>query len=174
VEAERHWLVSLDGDRFEVEILEDAAPARLRVDGRALELMLDWQPGRPLAEVRPAAAARGFAFRIEPISEGFLLAHGGREMRALVRTHLAAQYAARMPERRPADRSRFLTAPMPGLVLSVSVQPGDAVKAGQELVVLEAMKMENVLRAERDGVVAEVRVAPRDTVNTDEVLITFR
>jgi propionyl-CoA carboxylase alpha chain len=62
---------------------------------------------------------------------------------------------------------------MPGLIVAIRVQPGEAVKAGQELCVLEAMKMENVLRAERDGTVAEIKVAPRDTVAADQVLLTF-
>jgi propionyl-CoA carboxylase alpha chain len=62
---------------------------------------------------------------------------------------------------------------MPGLIVRVAVSPGDEVKLGQELCVLEAMKMENVLRAERDGVVAEVRMGPKDTVAADQVLVTF-
>ena len=62
---------------------------------------------------------------------------------------------------------------MPGLIVAVAVAPGQEVKVGQELCVLEAMKMENVLRAERDGTVAEVKVAPRDTVAADQVLLAF-
>ena len=81
--------------------------------------------------------------------------------------------STRMPEKRAADTTKILLSPMPGLILAVGVAAGDAVKAGQELCVLEAMKMENVLRAERDATVEKVEIAPRDTVSADQVLMTF-
>ena len=102
------------------------------------------------------------------------LSHGGAELRVLLRTRRAADYAARMPIKAPPDTSRQVRSPMPGLIVRVAVAPGDEVKLGQELCVLEAMKMENVLRAERDGVVAEVRMEPRDTVAADQVLADLR
>ena len=79
-----------------------------------------------------------------------------------------------MPKKTPPDTSRLVRSPMPGLIISVGVAAGQDVKAGQELCVLEAMKMENVLRAERDGTIAEVTIQPRDTVAADQVLLTFR
>jgi propionyl-CoA carboxylase alpha chain len=79
-----------------------------------------------------------------------------------------------MPKKMPPDTSRLVRSPMPGLIISVGVAEGQDVKAGQELCVLEAMKMENVLRAERDGTIAEVTIKPRDTVAADQVLLTFR
>ena len=90
-----------------------------------------------------------------------------------MRTREAAEYAARIPEKAPPDTSRFLMSPMPGLIVSIAVDRGEPVKAGQELLILEAMKMENVLRAERDGVVEDVRVTPGASVAADEVLIAF-
>jgi propionyl-CoA carboxylase alpha chain len=95
------------------------------------------------------------------------------EIDALVRTRRAAELAARMPVKMPPDTSRQVRSPMPGLIVSVAVASGEEVKLGQELCVLEAMKMENVLRAERDGVVGEVRITARDTVAADQVLLTF-
>jgi propionyl-CoA carboxylase alpha chain len=109
----------------------------------------------------------------DPIPEGWLLTHGGAELKVLVRTREAADYAARMPPKTPPDTSRLVRSPMPGLIVSVAVAAGQEVKVGQELCVLEAMKMENVLRAERDGAIAEVNVAARDTVAADQVLLTF-
>jgi propionyl-CoA carboxylase alpha chain len=109
----------------------------------------------------------------DPISEGYLLQGGGRETVAVVRTRKAAEYAARMPPRAAADTSRVVRSPMPGLIVSIAVAVGQEVKTGQELAVLEAMKMENVLRAERDAVIAEIKVAPRDAVSADQVLLTF-
>jgi propionyl-CoA carboxylase alpha chain len=107
------------------------------------------------------------------VLEGYVLTHGGAELKALVRTRRAAEYIARMPYKAPPDTSKLLKSPMPGLIVSISVAPGQEVKVGQELCVLEAMKMENVLRAERDAVVGEVRIKPRDTVASDQVLLTF-
>ena len=111
--------------------------------------------------------------QVEPHSEGWLLAQGGNSLRAVVRTARAAELVHRMPEKIPPDTTRLMVSPMPGLILAVHVAPGEIVKAGQELCVLEAMKMENVLRAERDGTVAEVNIAAHDTVAADQVLITF-
>jgi propionyl-CoA carboxylase alpha chain len=101
------------------------------------------------------------------------LRHGGLEIQALVRAREAAEFAARIPPKAPPDTSRFVLSPMPGLIVSIAVQQGEPVKIGQEVVVLEAMKMENVLRAERDGVVEEIRVEPGATVAADQVLIAF-
>ena len=109
----------------------------------------------------------------DPILEGYVLTHGGAELRVLLRTRRAADIAARMPPKVAPDTSRLVRSPMPGLIVAVAVAAGQDVKLGQELCVLEAMKMENVLRAERDGVIGEVRVQPRDTVAADQILLTF-
>ena len=111
--------------------------------------------------------------QVDPCAEGFRLSHGGIEIVALVRTREAAEFAARVPPKPPPDTSKFLLSPMPGLIVSVAVTAGDPVKAGQELAVLEAMKMENVLRAERDAVVEDIRVEPGATVAADQVLMAF-
>jgi len=78
-----------------------------------------------------------------------------------------------MPEKVEADMSSFLLSPMPGLLMRTSVQAGDAVKAGQELAVVEAMKMENVLLAERDAVIKEVRCEAGQSLEVDQVIIEF-
>jgi propionyl-CoA carboxylase alpha chain len=123
--------------------------------------------------VRAAIDGEELALQALPRSEGWRLIHGGAELDVLVRSRRAATLAHRMPEKAPPDTSRLLLSPMPGLIVAVAVRPGDAVKAGQELCVLEAMKMENVLRAELDATVAEVKVQPRDTVAAEQVLMTF-
>jgi propionyl-CoA carboxylase alpha chain len=78
-----------------------------------------------------------------------------------------------MPEKPPADTSKMLLSPMPGMIVAVAVEVGEEVKAGQTLCILEAMKMENVLKAERDALVASITVAAKDTVSADQVLMTF-
>jgi propionyl-CoA carboxylase alpha chain len=78
-----------------------------------------------------------------------------------------------MPAKQPPDLSRFLLSPMPGLLVSVAVGEGQDVKAGEELAVVEAMKMENVLRAERDGTVSKLRAKPGDSLAVDQVILEF-
>ncbi len=170
-EPERSWAVDLGGRRFEARIAEDGSPSRVLVDGEDLAFELDWHPGRLLAEL--VTGEQRLSVQVETVAEGFLLIHGGAELRVLVRSHRAAELAARMPEKERPDTSGLVIAPMPGLIVSVAVVPGQEVKAGQELLVLEAMKMENVLRAERDGVVREVHVRRADPVAADQILVTL-
>ncbi|RYG94898.1 MAG: biotin/lipoyl-binding protein, partial [Alphaproteobacteria bacterium] len=80
---------------------------------------------------------------------------------------------ARLPERQPADTSKLIQSPMPGLVVSVAVVPGQEVKTGETVAVIEAMKMQNILKAERDGVVKAVSVKAGDPVAADDVLVEF-
>lgn len=171
------WWVDLGGETHTAGLAPAAdageAAAEVELDGRRLrvELGADWHPGRRL--VRARVDGRPLVLQADPVMEGWLLTHGGAELRALVRTRQAAEYAARTPAKAPPDTSRLVRSPMPGLIVSVGVAAGQEVKAGQDLFVLEAMKMENVLRAERDGLVGEVKVAARDTVATDQVLLSF-
>ena len=126
------------------------------------------------ATARPRAARAAGGDRAgRSLPRGLSAQPRRRPAAGLVRTREAAEYAARIPEKAPPDTSKFLISPMPGLIVSIAVGRGDPVKAGQELLILEAMKMENVLRAERDGVVEEVRVQPGASVAADEILLAF-
>ncbi|HMR33161.1 MAG TPA: acetyl/propionyl/methylcrotonyl-CoA carboxylase subunit alpha [Geminicoccaceae bacterium] len=161
------WSVRLGKSEVPV-VVEGRA---LRVAGREMEVSLDWWPGRPV--VRASVEGVAMTLQAEPVPGGWKLVRGGVEVVALVRSARAAELAHRMPEKTPPDTSRLVLSPMPGLIVAIRVQAGETVKTGQELCVLEAMKMENVLRAERDGTVAEIKVAPRDTVAADQVLLTL-
>jgi propionyl-CoA carboxylase alpha chain len=165
------WVVRLGAENVAVRTEVNGAELAVEVEGTRLKMALDWRPGALLARVR--FGRRAATVQVDPCPEGYRLSHGGVQVQALVRTRAAAEYAARIPEKPPPDTSKFLISPMPGLIVSIAVDRGEPVKAGQELLILEAMKMENVLRAERDGVVAEVRVAPGASVAADEVLIAF-
>jgi len=165
------WVVRLGDENIAVEARLEPPVFVIDVGAARHELLLDWRPGCPLA--RATIEGRTAVVQVDPCAEGFRLSHGGIEVQALVRTREAAEFAARVPPKPPPDTSKFLLSPMPGLIVSVAVAPGEPVKAGQELAVLEAMKMENVLRAERDAVVEDIRVAPGATVAADQVLIAF-
>ncbi|MDF1586422.1 acetyl/propionyl/methylcrotonyl-CoA carboxylase subunit alpha [Marinimicrococcus flavescens] len=171
---EPHWTVELGQERIDVELEageDEEGQTLLEIDGQRHEVLLDWQPGRSV--VRALVDGRPLTMQADPISEGWLVRRGGAELATLVRTRRAADFAARMPAKVAADTSRLVTSPMPGLIVAIQVEAGQDVKAGQELCILEAMKMENVLRAERDGTIAEVKVKARDAVSADQVLITF-
>ncbi len=166
------WSVQLDEEILSVEVATPRAEGIVcTIDGRKLHVALEWRPGQMLAKA--TIDGRFVVVQVDPLLEGYRLSHGGTEVTALVRSLRAAELAARMPPKVAPDTSRLVRSPMPGLIVEVAVAPGQDVKFGQELCVLEAMKMENVLRAERDGIVGEVRIAVRDTVAADQVLLTF-
>ncbi len=111
--------------------------------------------------------------QVRPIANGFLLAHRGVEARAFVYTEREAAAARLMPVKKASDTGKALLCPMPGLVRSIDVKEGQEVKAGETLAVVEAMKMENVLRAERDAVVKAIKVKPGDSLAVDAVIMEF-
>jgi propionyl-CoA carboxylase alpha chain len=166
------WSVQLGEETFPVDVETHGQDGlSVTIAGHRLHVALEWRPGQHLA--RATIDGRWIVAQVDPILEGYILTHGGAELKALVRTRKAAEYAARMPAKTPPDTSRLVRSPMPGLIVSVAVTAGQEVKVGQELCILEAMKMENVLRSERDGVVNEVSIKARDTVAADQVLMTF-
>ncbi len=131
----------------------------------------DFRPGAPLWQ--------GFvdgvraAVHVRPIANGFELACRGVEVKAFVYTEREARYARLMPAKKLSGSEKAIRCPMPGLVVSIAVSQGQDVKAGETLAVVEAMKMENVLRAERDGTIAKIRVSPGDSVAVDAVIMEF-
>jgi propionyl-CoA carboxylase alpha chain len=165
------WVVRLDEREIGLHAEEENDTVVVAIDGMRLRVRHDWRPGLPLARV--TIDERSLTVQVDRCSEGYRLSLGGSEAHALVRTRKAAEFAARIPAKSPPDTSKFLLSPMPGLIISIPVRAGEPVKAGQELLVLEAMKMENVLRAERDAVVEAIQVEPGATVAADQVLIAF-
>ncbi len=130
-----------------------------------------WLPGRPVWSGMVAGSQ--VHVQVRPTVTGYALAHRGVMAFADVFTEREAELAAHMIEKVPPDTSKMLLCPMPGLVVSIAVEPGQEVKAGEALAIVEAMKMENVLRAERDGVVARINVEPGDSLAVDDVIMEF-
>ena len=168
----KSWMIWVGGEAIEIE-LEHDHEFTWQVQGqrRAHRVRLDWRPGQVVFDA--IIDGEHFTFQADPISEGFLLRHAGYQAPTLVRTHRAQEFASRMPPKPKPDLSRIVNSPMPGLIRDVSVAVGDEVKLGQALLILEAMKMENIVRAERDGIVESVTVKPGDTVAADAVLVTL-
>ena len=133
---------------------------------------LGLEAGRPAVVPARSTAGRS-GCRCGRSLNGFDLSHRGVETRAYVYTEREAAAARLMPAKKAADSGKALRCPMPGLVVSIAVSEGQEVKAGETLAVVEAMKMENVLRAERDGVVKRIRVKPGDSLAVDAVIMEF-
>ena len=166
-------VVQLGEDNYDVEIVEDGGPL-LRVlhkGGSEFAVQGDWVPGVPVWNGQ--VNGRAVNVQITRILNGYRISHGGVPRDAYVFTKREAELAALMPAIEIADTSKHLLCPMPGLVVSIAVKEGQDVKAGESLCVVEAMKMENVLRAERDCTVAEVKCAPGDSLAVDEVIMEF-
>ncbi|MBS7539206.1 acetyl-CoA carboxylase biotin carboxylase subunit [Ancylobacter lacus] len=135
------------------------------------ELRTGWKPGDPVWQ--GAYDDDAIAVQVRPRLNGFVLSHAGVTVEAIVYTEREAALAALMPEKVSAASGKQLLCPMPGLVVSVAVGEGQEVKAGEPLAVVEAMKMENVLRAERDGVVKKVLAKAGDSLAVDAVILEF-
>jgi propionyl-CoA carboxylase alpha chain len=165
-------VVLLDGRASPVSVRAEGSAYRIESGGEICVAATDWQPGLPLLHLR--LNDRILTVQIERLpGRAFRLVHRGIIRRARVLSPRAAELAALMPEKTAADTSRLVQSPMPGLLTAVVVSEGQEVKAGEPLVVVEAMKMENVLRAERDGKVAKLRAKPGDSLAVDQVILEF-
>jgi propionyl-CoA carboxylase alpha chain len=139
--------------------------------GRHDVLTSCWKPGDPLWS--GTFDGQAISVQLRPTLNGFYVSHRGVEIDACGYTESQAEAARRMPAKQLADSTKAVRCPMPGLVLSVAVVEGQEVKAGEPLAVVEAMKMENVLRAERDGTVKKVNAKAGDSLTVDAVIIEF-
>ncbi len=139
--------------------------------GETIEVVSTWQPGDPVWTGK--VGDREVSVQVKPMLNGAALSWRGITVPARVYTEREAELAALMPEKAAADTSKLLLCPMPGLVKSISVAVGQAVKAGDTLAVVEAMKMENVLRAERDGTVQKINAKAGDSLAVDAVIMEF-
>ncbi len=154
--------------------VECESPRLIRVhprDGEERVVEQDWRPGHPVWRGR--INGRPLAVQVRRVANGYMLTHRGVTLELKVYTPREAEFAALMPEKEEVDSSRQLLCPMPGKVLSLSVSEGDRVKAGTPLCVIEAMKMENILRAERDARVVSIHVSVGDSVSVDQILMEF-
>jgi propionyl-CoA carboxylase alpha chain len=170
----RDWVVTLGEINRRVRVANgsDALAVELLDEGRTLNLTrVDWRPGR--AVFRGLLDTTPFAAEIRPAVEGFVIRHRAASLRVRVLTPLSAELHDRLPKRAAPDTSRLIASPMPGLVVSLDVALGQAVKAGETVAVIEAMKMQNIIRAERDGVVKAIGAKAGDSVTADEVLVEF-
>jgi propionyl-CoA carboxylase alpha chain len=134
-------------------------------------LSTSWKPGQGMMEL--VFDNNTYALAITPAEEGFVVKRLGVEAHIKVCTPFQAEIHARLPEKQKPDTSKLIMSPMPGLVVSVAVTVGQEVKSGEAVCVVEAMKMQNIIRAEADGVVKTVNASAGASVAADEVLVEF-
>ncbi|MDO5657983.1 MAG: acetyl/propionyl/methylcrotonyl-CoA carboxylase subunit alpha [Paracoccus sp. (in: a-proteobacteria)] len=165
------WVVTIDGREFPVEIKADREGSTVTVGGRDLRVTSDWVPGQSLARLMVDGAP--LVLKADKITAGYRLRVRGADLRVQIRSPRAAELARLMPEKVAPDTSKFLLCPMPGLVVKINVAEGDEVQEGQALATVEAMKMENILRAERRGVVKSVNAEAGQSLKVDDVIMEF-
>ena len=165
------WVVLHNGVARRVTVALTAGGFAV-IDGDAShELIGGWRIGEPLYQGE--VNGRAVTVQVERRGVGYRLGHGSAQIDLLVVPPHAAKLAALMPVKKLPDLSRFLLSPMPGLLASLAVRAGQDVKVGQELCVVEAMKMENLLRAERDGRVSVIHAKPGDSLAVDQAILEF-
>ena len=166
------WIILFDGTPHSIAVHSAGTGYTVEIVGDRLYAATEWQPGQVL--MRIIAGSESATVQVERLSAAeFRLVHSGVVRRVQVLSPRAAELLALMPDKKPPDTSRLLLSPMPGLLSSIAVELGQEVKAGEALVTVEAMKMENVLRAERDGRIAAIRAKPGDSLAVDEVILEF-
>ncbi len=177
VSRERRRSVWLDRNEVQLDVARDGEGIVIRLVGadgnlgQPVTLLSNWKPGDPVWQ--GTIADHPVAVQVRPMPNGFRLAYQGYELPVQVFTETEATAARLMPVTSAADTGKKVLCPMPGLVISIAVTEGQDVKAGETLAVIEAMKMQNVLRAERDGVVKKIAATPGATLAVDALILEF-
>jgi len=158
-------------DFHDIVLRPDGRAVHVEVAGKVYSIESDWRFGG----IRASGRCNGRAFTAQVERQGLwtLVQHNGLRIEAMLMSARAAGLLRVMPFKPPADMSKFLLSPMPGLLVQLAVQPGQAVQAGEKLAVIEAMKMENVLVAQQDGVVKELLAQPGASLSVDQPIVAF-
>jgi propionyl-CoA carboxylase alpha chain len=168
---DNEMIVRLGNDQHEVIVRPAEGGHDVVVEGHSLEVRSTWSPGEPL--FRGMVDGHAIVVQLDREGAGWRLTHGGVSIKAAILSRFAAQMSALMPTKAPPDTSRFLLSPMPGLLSQIAVKIGQEIKAGEPLAVVEAMKMENVLRAERDARVKAIHAQQGASLAVDQKILEF-
>ena len=168
----KDWVVDLDGDTFALRMKAKNEGAKIKfADGTKMKVLTDWRPGQQLLHAN--VDGENMAVKVASIPAGFELRYRGACIKAQIYSPRLAELNGFMLEKTPADTSKQLLCPMPGLIISVAVSEGDEVQDGQALATVEAMKMENILRAEKKSIVTKIHAKVGDSLAVDEVIMEF-
>jgi propionyl-CoA carboxylase alpha chain len=166
---QREWVVVIGKEQHLTQVDLDASGADIIIDGKKHRYETTTRPGARI--ITGKFDGKPFSVKIKTAPEGYTMRMRGVTARALVATPRGADLYKKIPEKQKADTSKLIVSPMPGLVISIDVKPGQDVKSGEGVAIVEAMKMQNIIRAERDGVISKVNVAAGASVAADEVMI---
>ncbi|MEE9140606.1 MAG: acetyl-CoA carboxylase biotin carboxylase subunit [Alphaproteobacteria bacterium] len=167
----RDWVVVLGEAKYAAAVEPQSWGYDVVVEGKTYALRSDWRPGERM--FRCHVDGRALCVQVDRPGMGYRLFHGGGQADALVLTPRSAELNALMPVKEPPDLSKFLLSPMPGLLVSIAVEVDQEVRAGEELAVVEAMKMENILRADCDGRVVALHAKPGASLVVDQKILEF-
>jgi len=165
------WVVLMGRQRHPVTVVPTEGGCDVEYAGRTYAVRSDWDFGQLLFS--GTLNGEPIHVQVQRRNQVYRLSRGGSESEVMILNPRAAELFEHMPEKAPPDTSRQLISPMPGLLVSISVAEGQEVKAGEELAVLEAMKMENTLRAERNGVVAKIHFEPGESLEVGDTIMEF-
>ncbi|MDG2319683.1 MAG: acetyl/propionyl/methylcrotonyl-CoA carboxylase subunit alpha [Rhodospirillaceae bacterium] len=172
IRLSNHWVVDIAGKQRAVKISDaNCASGSVKIGRRKITVESDWTYGEPL--FNGTVGGDSVCVQVDRNGIGYRLSHNGAHVEATVYTARDAELAKLMPHKIPPDMSRFLLSPMPGLLVAVEVTVGQEVKAGETLAIVEAMKMENVLKAERDGTVKVIPEEAGASLAVDQVIMEF-
>ncbi|MCW8915330.1 MAG: acetyl/propionyl/methylcrotonyl-CoA carboxylase subunit alpha [Magnetovibrio sp.] len=175
-EVANEWVAAVGKKHVPMHVVDVEGGFDVTLDARGftkntIEVRSNWQLAEPV--FKGTVNGTEVIIQCDRLAVGYRLLHAGSEAEIRVLSANSAALFKLMPVKLPPDTSKLLMSPMPGLLLSVSVEAGQEVKAGEELAVIEAMKMENVLRAEIDGTIKEVAAKPGDSLAVDQVILSF-
>jgi propionyl-CoA carboxylase alpha chain len=172
---ERHvpndWIVVMNNEQYPVSVIPVEGGYDVKYNNHTHVVRSKWEFGQPIFS--GTIDGRQVFIQVLRESQTYRLLHDGSQVDVQIVTPRVAEFLKYMPEKPEPDLSNFLLSPMPGLLVSLAVKEGDVINAGQELAVLEAMKMENTLLAERDGVVARIHYEPGANLAVDEIIMEF-
>jgi propionyl-CoA carboxylase alpha chain len=166
------WVVLMQGKRYPLHLTLNDVGCEVVYEGKSHHLRTDWQLGEII--LRGTWDGEPVCLQVERMGLKYRVYHWGTQVDAMVMTSRAAELLALMPDKPPPDLSKFLISPMPGLLTEVAVKLGQQVRAGENLAVIEAMKMQNILKAENDSIVAEVMAKPGDSLAVDQPILRFQ
>ena len=163
------WVVVMNNEHYPVSVVSAQGGHDVIYDGNTYAIRSHWEFGQHIFS--GTINSEQIFVQVERENQTYRLFHGGSQANVSIVTPRAAELLKYMPVKAPPDLSKFLLSPMPGLLVSIAVNEGDVINAGEELVVLEAMKMENTLLAERDGVVAKIHYEPGANLAVDDIIM---
>ena len=166
------WVVQISGKVFSVNVSADTSGANVIFEDKtSIRITGDWFPGKKIANMN--ANGNKLVIKMSKLTGGFRMRTRGADLKVLVRSPRQAELSEYMQEKLPPDTSKMLLCPMPGLIVKIDVKAGQEVQEGQPLCTVEAMKMENILRAERTGTIAKINSNVGDSLAVDDVILEF-